>query len=51
MTSKGQPILFFLFMDKGYTCSSDLNSRLGDKDTARVKVNTKTKLLLLKKAL
>jgi hypothetical protein len=47
MTSKGKPILFVLFTDKGYTCSSDLNSRLGDKDTARVKVNTTTKCQLI----
>jgi hypothetical protein len=33
----------FVFMVKGYTCSSDLNPRPGEKYTARVTVKTNTK--------
>jgi hypothetical protein len=33
-----QTYIYFAFIDKGYTCSSDLNPRLGENDTARVKV-------------
>jgi predicted oxidoreductase len=38
----------FALIDTGYTCSSDLGSRLGEKDTAReqVKTNTKCQLIL-----
>jgi hypothetical protein len=33
-------------MDKGYTCSSDLNPRLGKKDAGRVKVKTNNIFLI-----
>jgi hypothetical protein len=42
MTSKGQPTLILY-----YTCTSDLNPRLGEKDTARVTVETITNCQLI----